>query len=500
MVRLILAAIAVLLAAAAGFIGYRTFSFTAPPPSAVAEAPDTSAYPIDTSAAAMRLAEAVRYRTVSLVEETEDRAQFDQFQTWMQQRYPAFHAVARREVIGELSLLYTWQGSDAGQPPMLLLAHQDVVPVPDDTRSQWRVDPFGGVIKEDAVWGRGAIDDKGSLVALLEAAEYLATSGRRPSRTIMFAFGHDEELGGDNGAVQIARTLSERGIRAWFVLDEGLAALDRHPLTGGPAALIGISERGSGTLQVRAVGQPGHSSMPPPETAVSLVAEAVDRIHAMPIEQRLEGGPALGMMRALAPELSFTNRMALSNEWLFAPLLRARMEGNPAARALLGTTVAPTMIEGGVRPNVLPGEATAIINFRIHPRDSAPELLRRAREAVADMDGVTVEWAEAPREASVISSTASTSYALIAALAHEMLPDAPVAPGLVLAGTDSRHYANVAENVYRFQPIVLSAEDLEMPHGLNERLSAQNFERMIRFYIGLMEAGAMQGSSATAPE
>jgi carboxypeptidase PM20D1 len=212
----------------------------------------------------------------------------------------------------------------------------------------------------------------------------------------------------------------------------------------------------------------------------------------MPIEQRLEGGPALGMMRALAPELSLTNRMAVSNEWLFSPMLRERLEGNPAARALLGTTLAPTMIQGGVRPNVLPGEATAMINFRIHPRDSAVELLRAARQTVADLDGVTVEWAEEPRDASGISSTTSTSYALIAALSREMLPDAPVAPGLVLAGTDSRHYADVAENVYRFQPILLTAEDLEMPHGLNERLSVANFERMIRFYVGLMEAGAMQ--------
>jgi carboxypeptidase PM20D1 len=348
------------------------------------------------------------------------------------------------------------------------------------------------VIRDDAVWGRGAIDDKGSLVAILEAAEFLAAQGRRPTRTIIFAFGHDEELGGDHGAVLMAEALKQRGVRAWFVLDEGLAALDRHPLTGAPASMIGISERGSGTLRIRAVGQPGHSSMPPPETAVSLVAEAVERIHAMPIERRLEGGPALGMMRALAPELSFTNRMAVANEWLFAPLLRQRMSTNPAAQALLGTTIAPTMIQGGVRPNVLPAEATAMINFRIHPRDDSADLLRRARQEVADLDGVTIEWAEEPRDASAISSTTSSSYALIAAMSHAMLPDAPVAPALVLAGTDSRHYTDVAENVYRFQPILLTAEDLEMPHGLNERISIVNFERQIRFYIGLMEAGAMQ--------
>lgn len=492
MVRLILAAVAVLLAVLAGFIGFRTYSFTAPPPPPAAEIPETSSYAIDASAAAVRLGEAIRFRTVSLVEETDDRAQFEAFHAWLQQRYPAFHAAARREVIGELSLLYTWAGSDAAQPPILLLAHQDVVPVPEDTRQNWQVDPFGGVVRDNAVWGRGAIDDKGSLIALMEAAEFLAASGRRPVRTVIFAFGHDEELGGDNGAIAMARALADRGVRAWFVLDEGMAALERHPLTGGPAAMIGISERGSGTMRIRAVGQPGHSSMPPPETAVSLAAKAVRRIHEMPLEQSLEGGPALGMMRALAPELSFTNRMAVSNEWLFGPMLRQRMSSNPAARALLGTTAAPTMINGGVRPNLLPGEAIAMINFRIHPRDDAADLLRRARQAVADLDGVSVDWAEPPRDASPISSTTSTSYALLAALSRDILPDAPVAPALVLAGTDSRHYAGVAENVYRYQPVRFTNDDLEMPHGLNERISIENLERMIRFYIGLMEAGAMQ--------
>lgn len=492
MVRLIIAGAAVLILAVAGFVGYRTMSFTAPPPPADAAIPDTDAYAIDASAAAMRLGEAIRFRTVSLVEETEDRAQFVQFHAWMQQRYPAFHAAAQREIIGELSLMYTWPGSDPAQPPLLLLAHQDVVPVPDDTRQAWRIDPFGGVVRDDAVWGRGAIDDKGSLVAILEAAEFLAAQGRRPARTIIFAFGHDEEIGGDNGAVLMASALKDRGVRAWFVLDEGMAAVDRHPLTGGPASMIGISERGSGTLRVRAVGQPGHSSMPPAETAVSLVSEAVDRIHAMPIERSLEGGPALAMMRALAPELSFTNRMAVSNEWLFGPLLRQRLEGDPTAQALLGTTVAPTMINGGVRPNVLPAEATAMINFRIHPRDTSEDLLRRARQAVADLDGVTVDWAETPRDATAISSTTSSSYGLLAALSRGILPDAPVAPGLVLAGTDSRHYSDVAENVYRFQPIILTSEDIEGLHGVNEHISIANYERMIRFYVGLMEAGAMQ--------
>jgi carboxypeptidase PM20D1 len=492
MVRLILAGLALLLAALAGFVGYRTMSFTPPPPPADVAAPDASAYEIDVNAAAERLAQAIRFRTVSLVDADEDRTPFMQFHAWMAETYPAFHAAAKRETVSDLTLVYTWEGSDPGQPPMLLLAHQDVVPVPEDTREAWSVDPFAGVIRDDTIFGRGAIDDKASLVALLEAAEYLAKQGRRPVRTIIFAFGHDEEIGGDDGAVQVAALLEQRGVRAWFALDEGMAAIAEHPLTGGPASMIGIAERGFGTLRVHAIGEPGHSSMPPPETAISLVSEAVVRIHDMPIEQRLEGGPAIEMMRALSPELSFTNRMAVSNEWLFAPLLRARMAENRTARALLGTTVAPTVIGGGDRANVLPAEATALINYRFHPRDTAADILERARAEVADMEGVDVDWAEPPRDATGMSSTTSSSYALLAALSRELIPDAPVAPGLVLAGTDSRHYSDVAENVYRFQPMLFAEDDLAGIHGNDEHLGFDNLERTIRFYIGLMEAGAMQ--------
>jgi carboxypeptidase PM20D1 len=326
----------------------------------------------------------------------------------------------------------------------------------------------------------------------LEAANYLAARGRHPKRTILFAFGFDEEIGGEGGAQQIAAELARRHTRAWFVLDEGMAAIARHPLTGGPASLIGISEKGFATMRVRAIGQPGHSSIPPRETAVSLLAEAVIRIHNMPIRHSVEGGPALAMMRALAPNLSITNRMALANEWLFSPLLQQRLASSPTAQALLGTTIAPTMINGGVRPNVLPAEATAMINFRVHPRDHVADLLSEARHAVADLHGVTIDWESPPLEASTTSSTTSSSYALIAALSHQLLPQAPVAPGLVIGGTDSRSYAGVAENVYRFQPVLLTDEDLETIHGVNEHISIDNLQRMVRFYVGLMEAGAMQ--------
>jgi carboxypeptidase PM20D1 len=476
--RLAIAVLVLVLAVLAGFIGYRTVTYVAAPSPAEIAAPDLLAYPLDAGAAAAHLGQAIRFRTVSLTgAPDDDPAQFTQFHAWLAATYPAFHAAAKLETINALSLIYTWEGSDPAQPPILLLAHQDVVPVPPDTIAHWQADPFGGVLRDGVVWGRGAIDDKSSIIGLMEAAEMLARAGRRPTRTIIFAFGHDEELGGEQGASAMAALLARRGVRAWFALDEGLLAVAEHPLTGGPAALIGISEKGSGSLRV---------------TAMSTLAEAVTAIHAMPIRRSISGGVAEDMMRALSPHMSLGTRVALANEWLFAPVLRARLADNRAAQALLGTTVAPTMINGGVRTNVLPGEATAFINLRIHPRDSADGLLAAARAAVADLEGVSVEWAEEPREASPVSRADSSSYALVAALSRAALPDAPVAPGLVLAGTDSRLYSDVAENVYRYQPLLLATDDLETIHGLNEHVSVENFERLIRFYAGLMDAGAMQ--------
>lgn len=492
MIRLALAGVVVIVLVLAGFVGYRTMTFTTPPPEASDSAPDVDAYQIDVSAAATRLSEAIRFRTVSLIgTESDEPEQFDQFHAWMQARYPAFHAVAARELIGGRSLLYTWEGADPAQPPLLLLAHQDVVPAPADTRAAWSVDPFAGIIRDNAVWGRGAIDDKSSVIGLLEAAEILAAAGRTPTRTILFAFGHDEELGGD-GARAIAAHLQAQGVRAWLALDEGLIIIAEHPLTGGPVSLIGVSEKGAGTLRVVARGQPGHSSMPPPQTAVSTLAQAVSAIHAMPIDRSLEGGPALDMMRAVGAELPMTTRMAVANEWLFAPLLRRQMAASPSAMALLGTTVAPTMIAGGSRANVLPGEATAYINLRIHPRDTPDSLLARARAAVSALEGVTVDWSEPPTAASPVSRTDSSSYALIASMARAIEPEIPVAPALVLAGTDSRLYVDVAENVYRFQPILLDNDDLAGLHGVDEHLSLENLERIIRFDLGLIEAGAMR--------
>jgi len=476
--------------ATAGVVAWRTSQFTpAPvPETAAAATPD---FPVDAQAAAERLGQAIRFQTVSVqAGETGDPAPFTAQRMWLETAYPAFHAVAKREVINGESLLFTWAGSDPSLPPILMLAHMDVVPVESWSSEDWTNGPFSGVVKDGYVWGRGAIDDKGSLISILEAANAMAAAGFKPKRTILFAFGHDEEVSGLQGAKSIAKLLADRGIKAWFAIDEGQAVIAKHPLTGGPVSLIGVAEKGYGTLRITATARAGHSSTPDKDTAVTLLAEAVLRVHRMPIESRLGGGPAIDMIRALAPQLPTPLRAAAANEWLFSPLINQRLGADPLASALLHTTVAPTMLEGGPKDNILPGRAMARINFRLHPRDTSASILTRAQEAVKAIPGVTVEWDQPPNEASPVSSSTSDSFALVAGMARVAVPDAPVAPSLVLAATDSRYYAGVAENVYRFAPALFQNEDVASVHGKNERLSVDNLSRMIKGYAYLMAAGA----------
>jgi carboxypeptidase PM20D1 len=368
----------------AGVVGVNTAGFALSAKDAPVALADAPGVVIDRDAAAKRLGAMLQFRNVSVqLGQTQDLSAFTAQRARMESAYPAFHRAAQREVVNGESLLFTWQGTDKSLAPILLLAHLDVVPVERSSLSVWTSDPFGGAVKDGYVWGRGAIDNKGSVVALLEAAEASAENGFQPKRTILFAFGHDEEVSGLGGAGQIAALLKQRGVKAWFALDEGQAAIVSHPMTGKPAALIGIAEKGYATLRITAIGPAGHSSMPPQDMAVTELAQAILNIKTMKLGFGLSGGPAEDMARALAAQMPLTTRMVVANEWLFAPVIRSQLGASPAAVATMRTTIAPTMLEGSPKENIIPGQATALINFRLHPRDTTDTLMAAAQRAVA---------------------------------------------------------------------------------------------------------------------
>lgn len=452
--------------------------------------PAASGVAVDQAAAAERLAGAVRLRTVSYETPSEEsRAELVKLQSYLERSFPRTHAALQREIVGGYSLLYTWPGRDLTAKPILLMAHQDVVPVAPGTEAQWHADPFGGEIRDGFIWGRGTWDDKGNLMAILEAVELLAATGFEPRRTIYLAFGHDEENGGAAGAKAIAALLRARGVRLDFVTDEGMLITEgMMPGLTSPAALIGVAEKGSLTLRLTATEPPGHSSMPGPRSAIGALATALAKLEHAPMPAAIRGVPA-EMLETLAPEMDLTKRVALSNLWLFGPLVRAQLEEAPATGAMLRTTTALTVVRGGNKENVLPGEASALVNFRLLPGDTIERVMTHARRTVHD-DRIRIEIEPGSSEASGVAATGSASYQLISRTIRELFPGVLVAPGLMIGGSDSRHMAGIADNVYKFSPVRARSEDLPRFHGTDERISIANYAELIRFYHRLISRAA----------
>ncbi len=469
----------------ASYLVLRTMNFV-PPKGAPVEL--ALAVQIDANRAAQHLSEAIRFQTVSHQNPADDdQSAWLGLRAWLINTYPKFHAIAKREELPNGALLYTWSGTDPGLPPIILMAHQDVVPVAKDAESLWKAPPFSGAIMDGAVWGRGSIDDKGSLIALMEAVETLAEKGTTPKRTVMIVSGQDEEVGG-TGATAVAALLEQRGIKAEFVLDEGLVVLGQHPLSGTPAALVAVTEKGYATLRLTARAAGGHSSSPPPNTAVGSLAKGIVNITAHPFPMTLKG-PMLEGLLQIAPQADFVTRMAVVNAWLFEPLIIKAASKAPSAAAGLHTTIAPTMLEGSPKDNVLPSAAIARINYRLSPEDSVDSVFERAREAVKGLD-IDLQWEPGASGASAVSSTGSLGYRTIAALNQEIF-SAPSAPSVMIGGTDGRKLEPVAKDVYRFLPVELSLTDTAMYHGQNEHISIDSLAKASGFYARLIATTAM---------
>lgn len=443
---------------------------------------------VDAAAVADRLAAAIRFRTVSHTDRSQiDEAEFERFHRHLQRTYPALHAALELEPIAGQSLLYTWRGRRSERRPVLLLAHQDVVPVEKGTEKDWQQPPFAGRVARGFVWGRGAMDNKGSLVCILEAVEALVAEGFQPERTVMLAFGHDEELGGDLGAAVIAQKLHSRGVRPVYVLDEGgVIAVNMIPGMDAPVALIGIAEKGSATVDLRVDAEGGHSSTPPRNTAIGLLSRAVAEVESHPMPSGIGRATEL-MIDYLAPELGFPARVVLANLWLFRGVIARALASEPTVNAMLRTTTAATLIQGGVKENVLPSHAWAAVNFRILPGDTIDDVVQHVRRSVTD-ERVRVELSSrsTARNPSPVSPVDGEGFEILQRTIGEVFPGVLVAPFLVLGGTDARHYQMISDNLYRFGPFAFTSDARRRVHGTNERMGVEALGDAVRFYIQLI--------------
>jgi carboxypeptidase PM20D1 len=441
---------------------------------------------LDAALATERLSKAIQYMTISAPEAAASSGEeFSRLHDHLRTSFPTVHRALKREVVGDYSLLYSWQGGDSRLKPALLMGHMDVVPIDPSSERQWTNPPFSGRLADGYIWGRGALDDKASVLAILEAVEQLLKDDFRPQRTLYLAFGHDEEVGGRNGAGNIAALLRSRNVELEYVLDEGGAILDGMiPGLANPAALVGIAEKGYASLELTVTGAGGHASMPPIGTAIGILSQAIQKLENSPLPPRFTDA-SRQLFEFLGPELPLIKKLALANLWLFGAVVERQLAGSPMTNAMIRTTIAPTMFKSGLRENVLPTTARAVVNVRILPGDTVAAVVEQVRRTIHD-SRIKVTLRDLILEPSPVSDVDSPSFKLIHRTIRQIKPQAIVAPALLIAATDSRHYAPLTRNIYRFLPLTLRAEDLGRFHGIDERVSVKDYEQAIRFYVQLI--------------
>lgn len=480
----LLLALPLAIALLAGMLIWRAQSLASrQPPARTATVPEIPA--AAGQAALGRLSRAVAIPTVSWQEPQAAASQtFERLFRNLEQSFPRVYQELHPQRVGN-GLLIQWPGTQAGLKPVLMAAHLDVVP--PGPASGWQQGAFSGKRTGGYLWGRGTLDDKGCALGLLEALDARLAKGIKPKHTIYLAFGADEEIGGHQGAEVIAATLKRRGVRLEAVLDEGMAIVPGSMIKlAAPVALIGIAEKGYLTIEL-SVDQPGgHSSMPPADTAVDILSRALLKLHQHPLPARL-AGPAGELFSWLAPEMTGLNRLALANRWLFEPMLISQLAQKPSTNALMRTTIAPTVIQGSNKENVLASQARALVNLRVLPGDTPKMILAHFARAIGD-DRVRLKPISDPAvaEASRVSRTDSAFFGLLGGAIRQIFPQALIAPTLVLAATDSRHYEPIADDIYRFMPVPLAEADFDRIHGPNERISEAGYLGQVRFYQQLL--------------
>ena len=438
------------------------------------------------SSAPERLARALEFRTVTKRDPAAlDSAAYRTLYRYLETAFPTVHDTLRVSAVNDLSRLYTWPGTDTTASPVVLMAHVDVVPIEPGTRGEWTHPPFSGNIAGGYVWGRGALDDKSSVVAILEALSTMLQAGIRPDRTVHVALGHDEEVGGPRGASAMAERITDGGTSPAIVVDEG-GAITKGALPGldRPLAVVGIAEKGYLSIELKVEAPGGHSSAPPDSTSIEILNEAVGRLLDNPLSSRLDGVTGQ-MLDHVAPEMGFPIQMALANRWLTAPAIRYALNQQPTTKAAIRTVQVPTRLDAGVKDNVIPSSATATINYRILPSQSVDEVLAHARSVIGTLP-VTIETGQTS-EPTTISSVDGAPFRVLQRTIRQVTSDSVVvAPYLVPGATDSRYYADATEHVYRFLPYTLTPDDRGRIHGTNERISIDDYRTVVRFYVQLL--------------
>ena len=443
---------------------------------------------VDESWAAKVLSGALKFVTLSDYDfKKTDLHPFDNLYAYLFRQFPSVHK--KLAIITELypARVYRWTGSRKDLKPVILMGHMDVVPADPESLKKWKHEPFKGDIAGGTIWGRGTLDDKGPVVSILAAAELLLKQGFTPERTIYFAFGCDEESSGRAGAAHIVDWLKKKKIEPEAVLDEGAAVIDGvFPGIRGMMGLVDVAEKGYLTVKLTVESAGGHSATPEGPSAIAILAKALNKLNDHPMPAHL--GIIKNLFWHIGKSSPWAFRLVFSNLWLLGWLARRLLEQGGMTNAAIRTTLASTMIQGGIRDNVLPTKAEAAVNARLLPGDSIEKVLQHIRETIGD-ERVKVEPVM-EFESSPVSPADHPAYSVLQKAIRQGYGDIPVAPFLVIGATDARYYAAVSKNIYRFAPYLMDKELLATVHGNNERISIKVLVKMIQVYALIIQGWA----------
>ncbi|MGY8923501.1 MAG: M20 family peptidase [Flavobacteriales bacterium] len=418
------------------------------------------------------LSSSIQFPTISYSEEAiPDSTAFLGFHRFLLETFPLTHSKLTLEKINDYSLLYTWQGSDLSKKPIILMSHQDVVPVDQPTIGDWEAGPFEGKITTTDVIGRGTLDDKSTLIGLLEAVEKLLEESYEPSRTIFLAFGHDEEVGGSNGASAIASNLKAKGVHAAMTIDEGgYIAKNLVPGIKSPVAIVNLAEKGFASFRLIVKTSGGHSSAPPLENTIGMLAQAIVDLENNQRPYKLVK-PINYQLEYMGAELPFLKKVAFANPWLFKKPILEALNAH--------TTTAATIISGGVKNNVIPTIAEATINFRILPGETIESVKQHITNTISNK--INVETVGFLTNPSPVSSVDSENFKILEKTIRDLFPNSIVVPGLVGGGTDARYFYEISDDVYRFYPTRIGPNSMKRFHGIDEKISKDNYKEIIEF-------------------
>lgn len=443
----------------------------------------------------------VRIPTVSHPDEL-DPATFDALLAELEHRFPLVHERLGVTRVHTHGLLLHWAGRSSARP-VVLMAHLDVVPVEDPAR--WTHPPFSGAVVDGSIWGRGTLDDKGCVVAICTAVEELLEAGHVPAQDVWLSFGCDEEVFGE-AAPEAVRILTERGVRPWFVLDEGGAvAGGAFPGVRRPVAVVGVTEKGVTSLLLRAEGRGGHASTPARNGPTARIARAITALERSPMPASVPP-PTVELFRRIAPHAGLPLGPVLAGAARVPALLvRALLAAGPETAAMTRTTFAVTTLQGSPALNVIAGAATAGVNIRVMLGDTVEDVLAHVRRAVGKDVGIELVEEGAASPLSPYSTTGAgeehrdEAFDLLERTIEQVFPEAVPAPYVMMAATDSRHFTAICERVYRFAPFRMSKAQRESIHSYDEHLGVQDLLDGVAWYRRLLTdlpEGLPEGSPA----